>query len=288
MVGAYLAWRYCPAWPKSIRIGLVVWGVLWPLYYQIRVFAPPAPVTTQAVPPRATAVAVPTSAPLRLVAAPGPTSPAVVAAPAPTSAPALVAAVEPTLAPALVAAVEPTPAPAPVAAAAPTATPARLVVIGAGAEGVSLRTTPGTGDRLKLLEDGAELISLGDEQQAAGRAWKQVKDAGGTEGWVASEFLGSGSAAVSPGMALAPSNPAPLAVPTTRPATTAPVAKPSGPAPPLDRNCPAGFPIKATRSSTGELIYHVQTGESYAVTKPEQCFATAADAAAGGYRASLR
>jgi SH3-like domain-containing protein len=39
-----------------------------------------------------------------------------------------------------------------------------------------------------VLKDGTELIALGEEQQAEGRAWLRVKDASGTEGWVASEF----------------------------------------------------------------------------------------------------
>ena len=82
---------------------------------------------------------------------------------------------------------QPTPSRAPIT---PTPDPQlRLLVTGAGPQGASLRETPGTGSRLKVLADGTELISLGEDQQAAGRNWKNVKDPDGTAGWVAAEFL---------------------------------------------------------------------------------------------------
>ncbi|WP_049897638.1 hypothetical protein [Nesterenkonia massiliensis] len=53
-------------------------------------------------------------------------------------------------------------------------------------------------------------------------------------------------------------------------------------------NCPAGYPVKGNRSSSGEWIYHVRGGQYYAATNPEECFATEAAARAAGYRASKR
>lgn len=53
-------------------------------------------------------------------------------------------------------------------------------------------------------------------------------------------------------------------------------------------NCPAGFPVKGNRSSSGEWIYHVPGGQFYEATNPEECFATPEDARAAGYRASKR
>ncbi|WP_425956343.1 hypothetical protein [Xylanimonas sp. McL0601] len=50
-------------------------------------------------------------------------------------------------------------------------------------------------------------------------------------------------------------------------------------------DCPAGYPIKG---NAGSGIYHVPSGQYYAVTKPEQCFATEAAAVAAGYRKSQR
>lgn len=70
-----------------------------------------------------------------------------------------------------------------------------------------------------------------------------------------------------------------------------PASKPSvggGRASPQGTVCPPTHPIKGNKSSSGELIYHEPGGQSYARTQPEECFATAADAQADGYRASQR
>ena len=62
--------------------------------------------------------------------------------------------------------------------------------------------------------------------------------------------------------------------------------------PPPDRNTRSdSHPIKgntAGRQATRPVdpIYHVPGSRYYAVTDPEECFATAADAEAAGYRAS--
>ncbi len=51
--------------------------------------------------------------------------------------------------------------------------------------------------------------------------------------------------------------------------------------------CPTGYPIKANLTTyDGEKIYHVPGSPLYNRTKPETCFATAADAKAAGFRAS--
>lgn len=50
-------------------------------------------------------------------------------------------------------------------------------------------------------------------------------------------------------------------------------------------DCPAGRPIKGNAQSQ---IYHLPDGEYYAKTKPEQCFATEAEAQAAGYRKSRK
>jgi hypothetical protein len=52
--------------------------------------------------------------------------------------------------------------------------------------------------------------------------------------------------------------------------------------------CPSTHMIKGNVSLQGERIYHVPGGEFYSQTTPERCFATAADAAAEGFRKSLR
>ena len=51
-------------------------------------------------------------------------------------------------------------------------------------------------------------------------------------------------------------------------------------------DCPTTHPVKGNIGS--EKIYHVPTGSYYKRTTPEECFASSADAAAAGYRASSR
>jgi len=54
---------------------------------------------------------------------------------------------------------------------------------------------------------------------------------------------------------------------------------------PLGNDCPPQAPIKGNQSSG---IYHVPSGQFYARTNPEECFASEADASAAGYRKSKR
>lgn len=93
-----------------------------------------------------------------------------------------------------------------------------------------------------------------------------------------------------------PVNPAP--VPSTQPLPFSPSnPAPSGPYQPdiIDGipksspfTCPPGYPVKGNISASGERIYHVPGGAFYNNTDPERCFATLADAAASGFRPSLR
>lgn len=109
-------------------------------------------------------------------------------APAPTAAP--VATVAPTAAPA--------PPPAPPAAPAALSQPpaaARLVVRNVGAEGLTLRRSPGVGEKIKVWNDGTEMADLGDAADHSGRSWKKVRDPNGNVGWAAADFLGDPAAA---------------------------------------------------------------------------------------------
>ena len=75
----------------------------------------------------------------------------------------------------------------------------------------------------------------------------------------------------------------PAATAPTAPRTSTPVrtsVAPSG------SSCPAAYPIKGNVNSKGERIYHTTSSRTYNRTNPEQCFATAADAARAGYRAA--
>jgi hypothetical protein len=84
-----------------------------------------------------------------------------------------------------------------------------------------------------------------------------------------------------PSNAPAPANPTqPQAPPVSSPA---PASGQRGVAPSGD-SCPADHPVKGNIRSDGSRIYHLPNDPSYARTRPEQCFASAADAAAAGFR----
>jgi hypothetical protein len=59
----------------------------------------------------------------------------------------------------------------------------------------------------------------------------------------------------------------------------------AGRAAPSGMACPATHPLKGNRTS---MIYHRPGGEFYEQTRPEECFASPADAEAAGFRASQR
>ena len=63
-------------------------------------------------------------------------------------------------------------------------------VAGTGGTGVTLRESPSTtGRRLSVVPEGARLTVIGEDAQADGRGWKNVKTAAGASGWVAAEFV---------------------------------------------------------------------------------------------------
>lgn len=81
-----------------------------------------------------------------------------------------------------------TDAQATVPAARPTIT-RWLAVIGVGVQGLVVRSEPGGGDRILVVNEGTDLRDLGQESSAEGRTWKRVAHPDGGEGWVAAEFL---------------------------------------------------------------------------------------------------
>ncbi len=80
-------------------------------------------------------------------------------------------------------------------------------------QGANLRRTPGpAGERIRVLADGSALTATGQEQQIDRRAWKEVRDQAGANGWIAADFLTS--------------TPPPSATPT---AVTSPTPVPAAP-----------------------------------------------------------
>jgi hypothetical protein len=55
--------------------------------------------------------------------------------------------------------------------------------------------------------------------------------------------------------------------------------------PPVDGECPPGYPVKAKHGST---VFHVPGGASYERTRPDRCYRDAAAAEADGLRAAKR
>ena len=86
--------------------------------------------------------------------------------------------------------VVPTPIPAPVVTPEPTPAPERVKVSFTNGSGVNLRARAGErGQRLKTMPEGTILEVIGGEETADGIAWRNVRDASGTAGWVASKFV---------------------------------------------------------------------------------------------------
>jgi hypothetical protein len=63
-------------------------------------------------------------------------------------------------------------------------------VAGTEGTGVSLREKPSaTARRLTVVPEGAKLIIIGEDTQAEGRTWRNVKTTGGATGWVAAQYV---------------------------------------------------------------------------------------------------
>ncbi len=90
-------------------------------------------------------------------------------------------------------------------------------------------------------------------------------------------------APASEAQSLTSAQPAPTAAPP--PAPPSPAQGAASVAPVDAWNCPASHPFKGNRDS---MIYHPPGGRYYNKTKPEECFASAADAVNAGYRAPKR
>lgn len=87
-------------------------------------------------------------------------------------------------------------------------------------------------------------------------------------------WRGLAAAGLALGMLVGPAAPS-LAAPGVRPASA--------------WNCPAAHPIKGNVNTARHTrIYHVPGSRYYKQTKPEICFAKAADAVAAGFRAPFK
>ena len=79
------------------------------------------------------------------------------------------------------------PAPSP----SPAASGPKLKVGNTEGQGANMRQRPSTtAPVLRTLPDGTVVETIGGETNAEGRNWRNVRDPGGSTGWIASEFLG--------------------------------------------------------------------------------------------------
>ena len=98
----------------------------------------------------------------------------------------------------------------------------------------------------------------------------------------------AGSPQAAPAATQAPAA-SPAAIRATPPSGAVGQRDPDAGVEPLNlTTCPDSHPIKGSQESPDDedWIYHTPQGRSYAVTLPDRCFATEADARAAGYRAS--
>ena len=85
-------------------------------------------------------------------------------------------------------AVAPTPIPQP--ATQPTPVVERVRVIGTNGSGVNLRARAGErGARIKTLAEGTPLELVGADELTDGMTWRNVREPGGSTGWVAARFV---------------------------------------------------------------------------------------------------
>jgi hypothetical protein len=71
----------------------------------------------------------------------------------------------------------------------PTPPPAALRIGNTGGIGAYLRATPRLADRLRAWPDGTPMIPTGQETDAEGRHWREVRDPAGAVGWMPSAYL---------------------------------------------------------------------------------------------------
>ncbi|MCC7367826.1 MAG: SH3 domain-containing protein [Chloroflexi bacterium] len=136
----------------------------------------------------------------------------------------------------------PTPVPPPDLNAKPQASAAvsggpRATVANTEGQGANMRAEPAATARLiRTVKEGTELEVIGDEREAGGRTWRNVRDsADGSVGWIVSELL-----AISEPPAAAPPQAAP-----------SPVAKPAGEPKPATEGSPAPQPKPSGSPAAG-------------------------------------
>ncbi len=79
----------------------------------------------------------------------------------------------------------PTPGPQPT----PTFTPSFVRIANTGGDGVYIRRTPRSADKLAPWMDGTVLEVVGPDREAEGIVWRNVKDPKGNVGWIPTQYI---------------------------------------------------------------------------------------------------
>ena len=131
----------------------------------------------------------------------------------------------------------------------------RAKVANTEGQGANMRAEPSpTGQLLRTIKEGTELELIGEEREAGGRKWRNVRDPGdGTSGWIVSELLSQSGPGGPPAAAPAPAaSPSPAAKPAAA-SKPAGEPKPAGSPPPV--NAPAGAAKPSQRINDADRAY---------------------------------
>lgn len=137
------------------------------------------------------------------------------------------------------------PTASPTASPAPTFAPVPLMIGNTDGDGVYIRRSPETAERVKAWADRTPMIVVGPDREVAGRIWKPVVDPDGNQGWVPTDYLvpaaPSAILTVAQQTAVATDHPA-SATPSSAPTGSADTPSPTS-APPTTVAIPSGVNV---------------------------------------------
>jgi SH3-like domain-containing protein len=173
----------------------------------------------------------------------------------------------------------------PTAFASPTPTPRgeRVQVGNTQGQGANLRREPSpTGERVRVVPDGAIVEVIGPDREVEGRRWRNVRDADGEVGWILSSLLfaeGSvppvGAAATERPVSAQPAAPAPVPTAAAPRPTATRVAAPAATARPASRAQVAntsgqGANVRTEPGTGGRVLKTLAEGTPVDVLGPER------------------
>lgn len=136
-----------------------------------------------------------------------------------------------------------------------------VMVANTGGEGVYIRRTPSGEDKIKAYPDGTIMLIIGNDAQAGGNLWANVRASDGTQGWAPAEYL-----------VLAPVASPTASAPTPAKPTWTPVPKPIPIATPVPRAGGAPAPSACCKiCTTGKACGDSCISRNYTCRQPRGC-----------------